>query len=143
MRILYILLFSCTICLLGKQKCDGQSKKKEKDVQEFIPTDNVDSKKEFNKKKNAPKRKEIRLIIKNNTKWILYGNPCMIEETRKMGFEYAVQTKGIPGSLGFFGRTWNNFQTKFVLTFTRSPFWKLILKSRVKDCRIKSGDLVG
>jgi hypothetical protein len=93
--------------------------------------------------KDIPKEKNIRFIIKNDTKGILYGNPCMNEETRRMNFEYVVQNPGLPGSLGNRKRLWNNFVTKLRLTITRTPFWKLILKARVKDCRQKSGDLVG
>lgn len=141
MRNVFVCFFIMTLCMLASGKAIGQ--KKPKDFTEYIPTENINKKKDFNRKKHAPKRKNIRFIIKNNTKGILYGNPCMIEETRRMGFEYAVQTKGIPGSLGFFRRNWNNLITKLQLTFTRTPFWKLILRTRVKDCREKTGDLVG
>jgi hypothetical protein len=133
-----ILLFLCLFLLHG-----ALAQRKEKDLQSYIPTENISSKKDFNKRKHAPKRKNIRLIVKNSPKGILYGNPCMMEETRRMGFEYAVQSKGLPGSMGFFRRNWNNFVTKLRLTFTNTPFWKLILNFRVKDCREKTGDIVG
>ena len=112
------------------------------DLRKQFPTENVNMRKD-SRKQSTPKERNIRLIIKNNTKGILYGNPCMNEETRRMGFEYVVQTPGLPGSLGTFRRLWNNFWTKARLTFTNTPFWKLILKSRVKDCRERSGDRVG
>lgn len=137
------IIFVLLLLLVSTQEIFAQKKKKEKEITTYMPTDNLDVKKDSNKKKNSPKRKKVRYIVKNSTKGILYGNPCMITETRRMGFEYAVQTKGITGSMNYFRRTWNNFSTKFVLTFTQSPFWKPILRSRVKDCRIKSGDLVG
>lgn len=115
---------------------------KKEDLKKQFPTENLYMGKD-SRKKSKPKEKNIRLIIKNDTKGILYGNPCMNEETRRMGFEYVVQTPGLPGSLGTFRRLWNNFWTKARLTFTNTPFWKLILKKRVKDCRQRSGDMVG
>lgn len=133
-----ILFLFCFFVFAGTE-----AQKKEKDVKTYMPTENIDGKKNFNKRKYAPKRKNIRLIVRNNPKGILYGNPCMMEETRRMGFEYAVQSKGLPGSMGFFRRNWNNFITKLRLTFTHSPFWRLILQSRVKDCREKTGDIIG
>ena len=134
-RIFFVLAFSGTFLILSAQDKNDPSKD--------FPTENLNIKKQTKKKKVAPKEKKIRFIIKNDTKGILYGNPCMNEETRRMGFEYVVQTQGVPGSLGTVRRLWNNFVTKLRLTFTNTPFWKLILKSRVKDCRERSGDRVG
>lgn len=113
------------------------------DIKDYLPTENLDKKKDSNRKKNAPDEKRIRYIIKNSGEGILYGNPCMVEATRKMRFEYAVQIPGLPGSLGPVKRNWENLRTWMHLAVFRSPFWKLVLKSRVKNCRKKSGDLVG
>lgn len=117
--------------------------KKTKPLKDYLPTDNVDVRSDDNKKKNAPKRKYYRQIIKNSTKGILYGNTCAIEATHRMGFEYVVQSPDAPGSIRGFKRFWNNFKVKTRLFFLRSPFWKLILKKKFKKCRIKSGDKVG
>ena len=113
------------------------------DISDYIPTDNVDKRKDSNKKKNAPKRRTIRYIVKNHGQGLLYGNPCMLEQTRRMGFEYAVQTPGLPGSLRPVKRHWDNVRTWMRLIVLKSPFWKMTLNKRVKDCRKKSGDLVG
>jgi len=113
------------------------------DISEYIPTENIDNRTNENKRRNAPKRKNIRYITKNTGEGLLYGNPCMLEQTRKMRFEYAVQTPGLPGSLGPLKRQWENLRTRLNLIFFRTPFWKLILNRRVRNCRKKSGDLVG
>ncbi len=131
---LIIGLFCASIVVFGQQGDDFRS---------YLPTENVDKKAKFNKKKNQPERQDIRLIIKNYKGKILYGNPCWIEETHKMGFEYVVQTPGIAGSVKPFRRIWENTKTITILILTKSPFWKLVLNSRIKDCRKKTGDLVG
>ena len=39
-----------------------------------------------------PKRKRYSVIYVPNADKIMYGNLCVLEETRKMGFEYLVET---------------------------------------------------
>jgi hypothetical protein len=120
----------------------GLAQEKEEEVSNYIPTDNI-SKQKAKKKKHAPDRRSISIIIKNKPKKILYGNPCMVEETHRMGFEYALQTPGLPGSLDGFKLLWHNYKVYGKLIVTRSPFWKMILNGRVKDCRERTGDFVG
>lgn len=106
----------------------------------------LDSREDFAKAKwspRAPKRKNISYIYKRKATGILFGNPCAIKATRRMGFEYVLQPKGVPGSPGRFNALMNNFFVNIKLTFTRSPFWKLILNERMKECRTNSGDFVG
>ncbi|MDH5608838.1 MAG: hypothetical protein OEY56_05110 [Cyclobacteriaceae bacterium] len=129
-----IALFFCLTCMAQKQKGLPASK---------TTTANLKMAKEANKRKNSPQNPTIRLIIKNDGQGILYGNPCMREETRRMHFEYAIQVAGLPGSLKPFKRTVNNLKTKGILVLTRSPFWKVILHHRTKDCRERTGDRVG
>ncbi len=113
------------------------------DIQAYLPTENVDRKKDGKKGKYRPEKITIRHIVKNDPGGFLHGNPCWIEETRKMGFEYVVQRPGIPGSIKPFKRIWENTKTITILILTKSPFWKTTLQNRVKDCRRKTGDLVG
>jgi hypothetical protein len=108
-----------------------------------FPTENVNFKKDANNAKNQPKRKNISFIYKESSQGILYGNPCAVEATRKMGFEYVLQPPGIPGSPGDKELERNNFLVNLKLIFTRGPFWKLTLNKRIKQCRINSGDIVG
>ena len=108
-----------------------------------FPTENVKFNKDANNSGNHPKRKRISYIYKENSKGILYGNPCAVEATRKLGFEYVLQPAGLPGSPGQKEQERNNFLVNLKLIFTKGPFWKLILNKRIKQCRINSGDIVG
>ncbi len=119
------------------------AQKTEKEIHDYFPSENIDARKDFNKKENRPKEKRISFIVKNNTTRILYGNPCIIDETHRMGFEYSIQIPGLPGSVRPIPRIWRNSGVWFRLIFTRGPWWKLTLNRRVKDCRKRSGDLVG
>ncbi len=137
-KLITLFLFSilCSIQWTFAQKRDKDS------IQRYIPTEKIDGKND-NKRKNRPKRKKYKHIVKNSTKNILYGNPCVLEATRKMGFEYVIQVRDSPGSVGEFRRVWNNIEVNLYLCLTRSPLWKLILNSKIKKCRIKSGDKTG
>jgi hypothetical protein len=112
-------------------------------VPDYIPTENLEMGKDANKKANRTKKKRYSVIYRPNTKKILYGNPCAVEATRKMGFEYMVESRTGVRSASRLGKFWNNLRVKTKLVFTRSPFWKVILKKKFKDCRPKSGDIVG
>lgn len=116
---------------------------KDESIHDYLPSENVDPKKKFKKKSNAPQTKDYGLIVKNKTKGILYGNACMSENTQRMGFEYSIQVEGLPGSLYPWERRWKNALVHAKLIFTRGPWWKLVLNKRVKNCRQKSGDFVG
>lgn len=107
------------------------------------PTENIRMKQDDNKKKNKPKRKRIDVIIKNNPKDLLYGNPCVEDETLRLGFKYTVQNPGLPGTLKPVTLFIHNLKIYTRLTLTKSPFWKMILNRRVKDCRERSGDWMG
>lgn len=113
------------------------------EIKKDLPTEKIGFKAEDDTKAHRPKRKKIRYIIKNGTSGILYGNPCVLQVTRKMGFEYAVQTPLLPGSTIEPRRLWNNFKVKLLLTLKYGPFWKITVNKRLKECGIKSGDRVG
>lgn len=130
-------LLVCLVCGVGWAY--GQD---EQDITAYIPTDNI-TKQKNQRKKNDPYTRKTDVIIKNAKNDILYGNPCLNEETHRMGFEYAIQTKGMPGSLSGFKMFWNNLGVYTKLIFTKSPFWKTTLNNRVKDCRERTGDFVG
>ena len=104
------------------------------------PTNNT-AHKRVNHRKYEPKVKTYDKIYKKSTKKTLYGNPCAIEVTHRMGFEYVPLSNGRGKSS--VGVIINNIFVGTKLVFTRSPFWKLILNKRLKDCRLKSGDGVG
>ncbi len=134
-RVLFFAIFvSITFCGLAQ---------KEKTVSEELPTENLDFRKDSNKKVNKPKRKNYSVIYVPNADKILYGNRCVLDETRKMGFEYLVEPRNIAGSKNWKGKFLNNLWVKTKLVVTRTPFWKMILKKKIKNCRSMSGDLVG
>ncbi|MEQ9467637.1 MAG: hypothetical protein RLN88_09505 [Ekhidna sp.] len=116
---------------------------KEKPVQDYLPTENLEMRKDANKAANKPKRKHIGLIYVPDGNKIAYGNRCVTEETHKMGFEYIVEPVNVAGSKTWTGKRLNNLWVKTKLVVTRSPFWKLILNKKIKKCREMSGDLVG
>lgn len=117
--------------------------KKDKPVSEYLPTENLEMRKDSNKAMNRPQRKNISLLYVANADKILYGNPCVTEATHKMGFEYIVEPRNGLESKTSMGKFLNNLWIKTKLVGTRSPFWKLILKKKIKECRRQSGDFVG
>ena len=130
-----MILFCVSGCVLGQNP--------EGDIERYIPTENLDRKKEANRLKNKPREKNYSYIYKKDTEGILYGNPCALEETHRMGFEYVVQKGNLPGGIEAEDVRWHNFWVKVKLVFTHSPFWKAILNKRLTECREKSGDIVG
>lgn len=114
----------------------GQEKKVPK-------TNTIDQYSTINKKKEGPKVKKPLLIVKTNTKGILYGNRCFEEFTRSKGYAYVIQPKGEPSFKSSMKRGFHNFGVKFVVLLKNGIFWKIAEKKRIKDCRMKTGDRVG
>jgi len=119
------------------------AQKQQKPLEENIPTWAVTKKKKNAAQKNKPRELPVRYIIITKTKGVLYGNPCAVQETQKMGFQYILLKKGQPGYSDVFEKFDNNFDVKLGLVFRKSPFWKLILKKRIERCRRDTGDFVG
>lgn len=113
-------------------------------AQDGISTNKTDRNKRAgnSREQTQSKNKRYMIIFKPNTRGILYGNPCIMEVTRKMGFEYSVAPKGTPGYKTELGRVLHNFGVKTVLFF-KNPFWKIKVKRKVEECRIKTGDYTG
>ncbi|MEM6830404.1 MAG: hypothetical protein AAF551_07790 [Bacteroidota bacterium] len=129
------------ISLVFGSFCFAQNK--DEGIPDYIPTENLDKKKDANSASLRSKKKRYDVIYRPSAKNILYGNPCAVEATHKMGFEYLVEPRGISGSKSQKGKFVNNLWVKTKLVLRRSPFWKLILKKRFKKCRRMSGDFVG
>ena len=132
--IVYLILLFFTLASIGQQ---GDN------ILDYIPTENLDAGKDANKRANRSKKKNYEVIYRPRTRKILYGNPCAVEATRKMGFEYMVESRTATRSASQLGKFLNNLKVKSKLVVTRSPFWKVILKRKLKRCRQKSGDIVG
>ena len=107
------------------------------------PTKAIDPDVEVRKNKIGPKNKKMLILIKNNTKGILYGNRCFEEFTHECGYEYVVQPKGQSRNRNEISRWLHNFGVKFVVTVKNGPFWRIKERKRKKECRTKTGDYVG
>lgn len=131
----YILL----ILFLTSLSIEAQA---QESVQKQLPTEKIDRKKNTNKPRNRSKT-SIREIYKKRSWKIGYGNPCIEEATQRMGFIYAPVVKSQPGYRWEGGRNWHNMWVKLGLIVRRGPWWKIRIKKQIKDCRRKSGDIVG
>ena len=116
---------------------------REKPVSDYLPTENLESRKDANKASNRPDRKRISLIYVETANGILYGNACATSETHRMGFEYIVEPSNGLESRSKTGKFLNNLWVKSKLVLRRSPFWKLTLNNRIRKCRRQTGDFVG
>lgn len=130
------------LIVLGSLGLSAQQKSDE-GITPFMPTEAINTGKKLKPNKYRPERRNVEYIYTNDSKGIYFGNPCVMEATRSMGFEYVLQVKGIPGSPSEDEQFEHNVIVKTKLVFTRSPFWKLILKKKIKKCLEMSGDFVG
>lgn len=135
MKVFFITVFISAGLLLNAQE--------KQDPRNYMPTENVEMGRDSNKRANKPKRKTYDYIYVPTADKVLYGNPCALQATHKMGFEYLVEPVGIKGSKTWKGKLLNNLWVKSKLVVLHSPFWKVALKSKFKKCRPKTGDIVG
>lgn len=131
----FILLFSIGTQVFGQTETKPASKEN--------PSWALDKQKKNDAIKTFPKRIKTRYIIITETKGVLHGNPCAVQETQKMGFQYLLLRKGQPGYETTWDKVANNVWIKTGLVVRKSPFWKMILKKRIEDCRVNTGDFVG
>ncbi|MEQ9426684.1 MAG: hypothetical protein RJQ09_19835 [Cyclobacteriaceae bacterium] len=108
-------------------------------IEDYIPTENLDPKKDSNTKSNRSDNRIREIFVKSTFK-IGYGNPCVEEATSKMGFIYAPV---VPPFTSEFKRNWHNWWVKLGLVVRRGPWWKITANKRIKECRNKTGDIVG
>ncbi|MEQ8413583.1 MAG: hypothetical protein RIB71_03925 [Imperialibacter sp.] len=142
LRLPILLIILTTAFFLGSLRM-ATAQSKEKPIDKDSPSWVLKQKKKNDAKKDFPKQEYPRYIIITETKGLLYGNPCALQETHKMGFEYVLLKEGQPGYETMWKKMTNNFFVKTGLVFRRSPFWKLILKNRIEDCRVNTGDFIG
>ncbi len=112
-------------------------------IKEELPTRKTDRKVKEDTKKNDPNRKEIKRIYVEDARKLLYGNPCAIELTHAMGFEYALEHTSDYGVSTWWTRLMNNTLVKTRLVFTKGPWWKSTLNKKLKECAKASGDFRG
>ncbi len=123
----YLLFLFCASSFLFEAKA-------QESIEGNLPAENVDRKKDSNKRKNRSNL-SIREIYKKRTWKIGYGNPCIEEVTQKMGFIYAPVVKTQPSYSSEFRRNWHNLWVKAGLMVRRGPWWKFVIKKKIKDCR--------
>ncbi len=126
--ILFLLIIHA-LPTLGQVDYDNKSTEKIKNEPELEP-------------ESSQKDRRLLSIYIQDTKNVLYGNPCMDKVTNRFGFEYVVMPKNASRFHSGFRRVMHNFFVKTALFF-RNPFWKIISKKKAKECRQKTGDYVG
>ncbi len=131
-----ILVFS----LFSPRVCDAQA---QNPLEDDLPTRKVDRKVKENKPSNFPKEKKVWYIYVKDGRKVLYGNPCAIQVTHNMGFEYGLDHRPEPGFRPWWGRFKANTATKAMLFFTKGPWWKATVNKRLKGCALSSGDRRG
>ena len=94
-------------------------------------------------KKQKPKKKNIRYIIKSNSKNTLKGNQCFETVTRNFGFEYLIAPEDYPPNRNGVSRWFHNAGVKFVLFFRNGPGWQCRIKKKYRDCKYRYGDFTG
>ena len=98
----------------------------------------------YDKRAIVPKKQKIyKYIIVADTKNTLYGNKCATELTHRYGFEYLPTPKSQLITERESQIMFHNLFTNLSITLTRGPFWKLILKKRLKQCQTRSKDMNG
>lgn len=132
-----------SLIIIGLLICSGNFCHGQEVLKKDFPTKKVNKRTRENKTSNKPKEKKISYIYTRKARKVLYGNPCALAVTRKMGFEFALEEKAEDDSRTYYRRLKNNFLVKTRLFFTRGPFWRLVVNKRIKDCAQMSGDQVG
>ncbi|MBR9997666.1 MAG: hypothetical protein KFF73_01785 [Cyclobacteriaceae bacterium] len=94
-------------------------------------------------KKQGPKKRTYRYIIKSNSKNTLNGNKCFEEVTRKFGFEYLIALEDYRPNRNGFSRWMHNSGVKFILFFRNGPGWQIRMQKKYRECKYRYGDFTG
>lgn len=111
--------------------------------EEILSTQATDPKAKPDARKQGPKKKTTRHIIRSDSKGTLTGNKCFEEVTRKFGFEYLIVPEKLPPNRNGFSRFMHNLGVNTVLFFRNGPLWQMRLKKKYNQCRYQYGDFVG
>ena len=139
MRLLYFLAIFIGLILLCL-KGSGQSITEDGEI---LSTQATNPRARPDAKKEGPKKKNIRYIIRSDSKGTLTGNKCFEEVTKKFGFEYLIVPENMPPNKNGFSRFMHNLGVKTVLFFKNGPGWQIRLNKKYKRCRYGYGDFVG
>lgn len=94
-------------------------------------------------KMDADLEKAVTPIYTTRTNFYLVGQPCMVEFTRKLGFEYMAYDEYPHEKWGPIGFHFYNITSRIGLIFTAGPLWKSKVNKRLAQCRRASGDFIG
>jgi hypothetical protein len=130
----------CIIWLCSVYQGSAQSISEEGDI---LSTQATNPKARPDAKKQGPKKKKIRYIVRSDSKGALKGNKCFEEVINNFGFEYLIVPKKMPPYQSGFSRFMHNLGVKTVLFFRNGPCWQLRLKKKYKQCRYQYGDFTG
>lgn len=91
----------------------------------------------------SQKKSHRAYIVTANIRNIGYGNKCVTEATRKMGFVYVpMPANEIERKSTFYYFT-HNQMARLKVTLKNGPFWQGKLKKNIKRCRQTTGDFTG
>lgn len=138
MRLIYLFMLIAGLTLLDVSSTLAQTT-----LEESLPTRKVDKKVKENKASNFPKERKIRYIYVKDGKKVLYGNPCAMQVTHLMGFEYGIEHRPDTRFVHWWRRFKTNTTTKTILFFTKGPWWKSTVNKKLKRCVQSSGDRRG
>ena len=113
------------------------------DKLEFGDTPTTSKAPKYHSKHEDHKEKRKIYWVKNTSRGLLIGNPCMEEVMDDMGFVYLVQPKGQHLNKNELQRNLHNFFAKMGIMFRNGPFWKFKLKKWRGRCGAETGDFVG
>jgi len=139
MRLLYFLVLFMGLIPLC-QISFGQSISEDGEI---LSTQATNPKARPDAKKEGPKKKKTRYIVRSDSKGTLSGNKCFEEVTKKFGFEFLIVPEKMPPNKNGFSRFMHNFGVKTVLFFKNGPGWQIRLNKKYKQCRYQYGDFVG
>ena len=132
-----ICLFAIVLLFVSITSAQGQ------DDLEFGDTPSTSLNPKYKHDHSDYEQRKVVHWIKNDSKGLLIGNPCMEDVLQEMGFTYLIQFKGEPGQKKAFPRYFHNKGAKTVIFFRNGPFWRFKLRKKRKECRLKTGDFVG
>lgn len=143
MKYIFSYLLLIFAVLIFSQNLIAQDLEARSDITKDLPSTATDINNQdfnFSKSTNFPRTK-IYIIVKNPDK-VLYGNPCMEEITRDMGFQYLLIPKTNAEGYSRKGAAFHNLGSHVKLIFKNGPFYKRKLRRAIKFCRQMSGEFV-
>lgn len=91
--------------------------------------------------KTPPINRPIPIVV-TDIRDIGYGNLCVSEATRKMGFTFVPMPVNIE-KRSKIRHFFNNQSARFKVTLKNGPFWQRKLKKNIKRCLQTTGDFTG